>query len=363
MVIVSAMATAALAQGLPSYKVDPSWPKQLPKNWILGQVGGMTVDKDDHIWVFQRPRSLTADEAAAAQNPPTAQCCMPAPSVLEFDKEGNVIKSWGGPGYVQDWPSQEHGILVDKAGNVWLSGNYPGGKDGAEDRVIFKFNNDGKMLMKIGRSVPGKDNNQETSYVGRVAAMQIDEDAHELYAADGYGNKRVIVYDSETGAFKRGWGAYGIPLKDVDNADLPPYNPANPPSNQFLGPVHCIKISADGLVYVCDRTANRIQVFTKQGKFLKEFVIAPKTLRSGATWTISFSHDPKQKYLLVGDGSNNVIWILNRDDGSISGSFGRNGRNAGEFHWVHQVVMDSEGNLYTGEVDTGKRLQRFKLQK
>jgi hypothetical protein len=361
--LLSAISTIAVAQGLPSYKVDPSWPKQLPNNWILGQVGGMAVDKEDHIWVFQRPRSLTADEAAAAQKPPTAECCIPAPSVLEFDKQGNVLKSWGGPGYVPDWPAQEHGILVDKAGNVWLSGNYPGGKDSPEDRVIFKFNNDGKLLMKIGRSVSGRDNNQDTTYVGRVAAMQIDEDAHELYAADGYGNKRVIVFDSETGAFKRGWGAYGIPLSEVDNADLPPYNPANPPAKQFLGPVHCIKISTDGLVYVCDRTSDRIQVFTKQGKFLKEFIISPKTLRSGSTWTISFSHDAKQQYLLVGDGSNNVVWILNRDDGRVAGSFGHNGRNAGEFHWVHQAIMDSEGTLYTGEVDTGKRLQKFRLQK
>jgi hypothetical protein len=363
LVIVSAVSTVALAQGLPNYKVDPSWPKQLPKNWILGQVGGMAVDKDDHIWVFQRPRSLTSDEAAAAQKPPTAECCVPAPSVLEFDKDGNVLKSWGGPGYDPDWPAQEHGIAVDKAGNVWLSGNSPETKDNTEDRVLLKFNNDGKLLMKIGHSAKGRDNNQDTSLVGRVAALVIDEDAHELYAADGYGNKRVVVYDSNTGAFKRGWGAYGIPLSEVDNADLPPYNPANPPSKQFLGPVHCLRISTDGLVYVCDRTSDRIQVFTKQGKFLKEFIVSPKTLSSGSAWTISFSHDPQQKYLLVGDGRDNVIWMVNRDDGAIAGKFGHNGRNSGEFHWVHQAVMDSEGNLYTGEVDTGKRLQKFRLQK
>jgi len=357
------VSTLAFGQGAPTYKVDPFWPKQLPNNWILGQVGGMAIDKDEHIWVFQRPRSLTADEAAAAAKPPTAQCCLPAPSVLEFDKEGNILKSWGGPGYVPDWPAQEHGIYVDKTGNVWLSGNSPETKDSPEDRVILKFNNDGKLLLKIGRSVKGPDNNQETSYVGRVAAMEVDEDAHELYAADGYGNRRVIVYDSNTGAFKRGWGAYGIPLSQIDNADQPAYNPVNPPAKQFLGPVHCLRMSKDGLIYVCDRTADRIQVFTKQGKFVKEFIISPKTLGSGSTWTISFSHDPQQKYLLVGDGRNNVIWMLNRDDGSVAGSFGRNGRNVGEFHWVHQAVMDSEGNLYTGEVDTGKRLQKFRLQK
>jgi DNA-binding beta-propeller fold protein YncE len=167
----------------------------------------------------------------------------------------------------------------------------------------------------------------------------------------------------ETGNFKRGWGAYGIPLSQIDNGPLPPYNPAAPPSKQFLGPVHCIRISNDGLVYACDRTANRIQVFTKQGKFVKEFFVSPKTLGNGSVWTLSFSHDPQQKYMLVGDGRNNVIWILNRSDGTVAGSFGHNGRNAGQFHWVHQAVIDSQGNLYTGEVDTGKRIQRFILQK
>jgi hypothetical protein len=363
LVLLSGMSTVAFAQALPIYKVDPFWPKELPNNWILGQVGGMAVDKDDHIWVFQRPRSLTADEAALAQKPPTTICCLPAPSVLEFDRAGNLLKSWGGPGYVQDWPAQEHGIFVDRTGNVWLSGNEIESKDTPEDRVILKFNNDGKLLMKIGRSVKGPDNNQETSYVGRAAALYVDENAHELYVADGYGNRRVIVFDSDTGAFKRGWGAYGIPLSQIDNNAQPPYNPANPPSKQFLGPVHCLRISADGLVYVCDRMGDRIQVFTKQGKFLKEFFVSPKTLASGSTWTISFSHDPQQKYMLVGDGRDNVIWILNRDNGEVVGSIGHQGRNAGQFHWVHQVVMDSEGNLYTGEVDTGKRIQKFILQK
>jgi hypothetical protein len=363
LVVLLAISTAALAQPAPNYKVDASWPKPLPKNWVIGQVGGMAVDKDDHIWVFQRPRSLTVDEASAVQSPPTAECCAPAPSVLEFDKNGNLLKSWGGPGHDPDWPAQEHGIYVDKAGSVWLSGNSAETKDAPADRVILKFNNDGKLLMKIGRSLKGPDNNQETSYVGRVAAMDADEEAHELYAADGYGNRRVIVYDMNTGAFKRGWGAYGIPLGEISNAEQAPYNPANPPAKQFLGPVHCLRISADGLVYVCDRTSDRIQVFTKQGKFVKEFLVSPKTLGNGSTWTLSFSHDPQQKYLLVGDGRNNVIWILNRNDGTVAGSFGHNGRNAGQFHWVHQAVMDSEGNLYTGEVDTGKRIQKFILQK
>jgi hypothetical protein len=358
--------THAYAGTPPKYEVDASWPKQLPNNWVIGQIGGMTVDKDDHIWVFQRPRSLTADEAAAARTPPTAECCFPAPSVLEFDAEGNLLKSWGEPNFNPSWPQNEHGIYVDRAGNVWLSGSGAAAQDGrggAEDREVFKFTNDGKLLMTIGHPFTGPDNNQDTTMLGRVAAIEVDDAAHEVFIADGYGNRRVAVFDSDTGTFKRGWGAYGIPLNQIDNGRLPAYDPSAASPKQFLGPVHSVRISRDGLVYVCDRTADRIQVFSKQGNFVKEFLVAPKTLGGGSAWTVTFSHDPKQEFLLVGDGTNNVIWILNRDDGKIVGSFGHNGRNAGEFHWVHQVVMDSKGNLYTGEVDTGKRIQKFVLQK
>jgi len=353
---------AGHAQSIPKYKVDASWPKQLPNNWILGQIGGMAVDKDDHIWVLHRPRSLTPDEAGAAQTPPIADCCLPAPAVLEFDGDGNLLKSWGGPGHVPNWPATEHGIYVDKTGNVWLSGSGAQTKDSPEDREVFKFTPDGKLLMEIGHHVDGPDNNQDTSFLGRAAGMDIDDAAHEVYIADGYGNRRIVVYDSDTGAFKRGWGAYGIPLSQVDNGKPAVYNPADPPSKQFANPVHCVHLSDDGLVYVCDRVNNRIQVFTKLGKFVKEFFVATKTLRNGSVWTLNFSHDAKQQYLLVGDGGNQVVWILNRNDGTILGSFGHNGRNAGQFHWIHQAAMDSHGNMYTGEVDTGKRVQKFVLQ-
>jgi hypothetical protein len=365
---IACLVSAAAAQvgTPPRYKVDASWPKQLPNNWLIGQIGGMAVDKEDHIWVFQRPRSLTTDEAAAAQVPPTAECCSPAPSVLEFDSEGNLLKSWGGPNFIPNWPETEHAIYVDRAGNVWLSGSGAPSQDGrgaAEDREVFKFTNHGKLLLTIGHPFTGPDNNQDTTMLGRVAAIDVDEEAHEVYFADGYGNRRVMVYDSETGTFKRGWGAYGIPLTQIDNGKLPPYDPSDAPPKQFLGPIHSVRISRDGLVYVCDRTADRIQVFTKQGKFVKEFLLAPKTLGSGSAWTVNFSSDSEQEFLLIGDGRNNMIWILNRHDGKVVGSFGHNGRNAGEFHWVHQVVMDSKGNLYTGEVDTGKRIQKFALQR
>ncbi len=283
--------------------------------------------------------------------------------MLEFDGDGNLLKSWGGPGYIPNWPATEHGIYVDKGENVWISGSGAPTKDAPEDRELYKFTPDGKLLMEIGHHADGPDNNQDTSFLGRAAGMDIDDAAHEVYVADGYGNRRIVVYDSDTGAFKRGWGAYGIPLSDVDNSRPAVYNPADPPSKQFANPVHCVHISADALVYVCDRVNDRIQVFTKQGKFVKEFFVAPKTLRNGSVWTLNFSHDPKQQYLLVGDGATQVVWILNRDDGKVVGSFGHNGRNDGQFHWIHQAAIDSHGNLYTGEVDTGKRVQKFVLQK
>jgi hypothetical protein len=358
-------ATVALleAQSAPRYQVDPSWPRPLPNNWIMGQVGGMAVDAKDHIWVFQRPRSNTVDELSLAQTPPLAQCCTAAPSVLEFDTAGNLLRSWGGPGYVPNWPATEHGIYADRDGNVWLSGNSAKTNDTSEDRVILKFTGDGKLLSTIGRPFDGPDNNQDTTFFGRVAAMDADEQASELYVADGYGNRRVVVLDMATGAFKRGWGAYGIPLSEVSNGPLPAFTIGQPPARQFLGPVHCVKLSRDGFVYVCDRTSNRIQVFRKDGTFVREFLVSPNTLANGSAWTMTFSADPRQRFLLVGDGRNNVIWVLNRDSGQVAGSIGHNGRNAGQFHWVHQVVMDSRGNLYTGEVDTGKRIQKFVLRR
>jgi hypothetical protein len=179
-----------------------------------------------------------------------------------------------------------------------------------------------------------------------------------VYIADGYMNRRVIVFDSETGAFKRLWGAYGNAPKDADPGA---YTPGAPPDQQFRNPVHCVHISRDGLVYVCDRSNDRMQVFTKQGKFVKEFVVRPETLGMGSVWQFAFSIDDQQKFLLVADGEDNVIWTLRREDGAVVGQAGHNGRSAGQFHWLHQIASDSEGNLYTGEVDTGKRIQKFVL--
>ena len=349
---VSLLTNGVFAQEPPKYQVDAAWPRELPNNWIMGQVGGMAVDRQDHIWVLQRPGSDTPEELGASLTPPRSQCCVPTPPVLEFDAQGNLLHSWGGPGEGFDWPKTEHGIYVDKDDNVWIGGNAP------TDRHLLKFKSDGRFLKQIGHPSADPPNSLRTDILGRPAGMEVDADAHELYVADGYMNRRVIVFDSETGAFKRLWGAYGHPPNDVDPGT---YNPAGAEDQQFRNPVHCVHISRDGLVYVCDRTNDRMQVFTKQGKFVKEFSLRPQTLGMGSVWQFAFSNDEQQKFLLVVDGENNVIWTLRREDGVVVGQMGHSGRNAGQFHWVHQMVSDSQGNLYTGEVDSGKRVQKFVL--
>jgi len=342
------LALPAHAQS-PAFRVDPYWPRPLPNNWILGQVGGIYVDAQDNIWVFQRPRSLTDDEKAAALDPPRAKCCVPAPSVLVFNQAGDVVKSWGGPGdnLGYDWPLQEHGILVDNKGFVWLSGN------GKGDNMVLKFTTAGKFVKQIGKSGP-LTSSTDLSQFGQVAALEFDRDANEIYAADGYGNHRVAVLDADTGAIKRVWGAYGKPPTDEA---LPAYNADSP---QFANPVHCIALSRDGLVFVCDRTNNRVQVFRKDGSFVQQYVFDPATRGPGSSWGLAFSPlDRKQNFFVLVDGSNEVLETVRRKDGAVMGRFGRAGRNAGEFHYVHVAKFDSRGNFYTGEVDTGKRLQKW----
>ena len=269
---------------------------------------------------------------------------------MEFDGEGNLIKAWGGSGEGYDWPQNEHGISIDASGFVWIGGN--GDKDGQ----YLKFTRDGKFVLQIGKPGPQTDSNDVTR-LGRPADAEVDPETNEVYIADGYFNHRVIVFDANTGAYKRHWGAYG---KKPTDEKLPPYSPAAAPSSQFGNPVHCVKIAKDGLVYICDRANDRIQVFRKDGTFVKEFIIEKNTLRAGSVWDLDFWIDPKQTYLLNADGTNNEVRTLRRETGEIVGAFGRNGRNAGEFHWVHNLALDSKGNIFTTEVDTGKRAQKFR---
>src|SRR6185312_2346730 len=216
----------------------PFWPKPLPSNWILGQVAGIAVDKNDHVWIIHRPATLLDDEKGAQANPPTSICCVAAPPVLEFDTDGNLLKSWGGPGPGYTWMKNEHGIHVDQDGNVWVGGN----EDGDQ---ILKFTADGKFLQQIGVNDSSKGSNSITR-LGRPAHMMTDPAANEIYVADGYGNRRVVVFDSKTGAYKRHWGAYGT--KTPVDGKLAAYDPAGEASKSFSNPVHCVRLSNDGLV-------------------------------------------------------------------------------------------------------------------
>ena len=335
-------------QAASRYAVDPYWPKPLPGKWQVGAVAGVAVDRRDHVWIIQRPGSLTDDEKAASFNPPRAACCVPAPSVMEFDADGTALRSWGLPGAGYDFPKREHGIYVDPQDNVWIAGNHE------QDHQVLKFTADGKFLLQIGKAGQTGGSNH-TQLLGKPAHMEMDATSNELFVADGYGNRRIVVFDATTGAYKRHWGAYGNKPDDSKTS----YNPAAAPSQQFGSPVHCVRLAKDGLVYVCDRENNRIQVFQKSGVFVREFFLARDTLLIGAVWDMVLSTDPRQTYLYVADGANNQVHVLQRDSGTEVASFGRNGRMAGQFHWVHNIAIDSKGNLYTGEVDTGKRLQRF----
>ena len=380
---IAHLAAADRPVPVPVYKVDPFWPKPLPNKYLIQGVPTMVTDKDDHIWVLNRPRDINPDESGASTKPPRTDCCVAAPAVLEFDTTGNLLRSWGGPGYTPGWPAQgvakpgaaaEHNIIVDREGNVWISGSSQGDS-------IQKFTGDGKLLWDFEHRAlrpPAPrlpENNQQTEvFPGGIFFFNLDEDAREIYIVDA---KRVLVYDYD-GKFKRGWGGHGIPLSEIDNTPTPPYDTTgNPPDQkQFAPALHCIHFSTDGLVYVCERGSDRIQVFTKQGKFVSQFFVHPSTPSRGpecggpgsqlfgmcgTIYNLTFSHDERQKYVLLADGTNDKVWFHDRMTGALAGSLGDNGRMAGYFHWIDAIAMDSKGNIYTGEVDTGKRVQKFVL--
>jgi hypothetical protein len=420
----------------PKFKVVPDWPKPLPNNWLIGQVGGIAVDRHDNIWILQRQRTLTSDEAGALDefdddgnpildpdgNPVNelgqarpagaiSECCFPAPAVMQFDPEGNLLQAWGGPadpGFLGaggrcdpasgcQWPAGEHGIYVDHNDNVYIGGNGTGngnvggnpalwaGTHGA-DSMVIKFSKDGTFLLQIGD--PGQSSpvsNDEdgasngTPQVYRPADMEVDPETNELYIADGYGNHRVLVVDAATGLYRRHWGAYGQnPVDDAAADAVGPYSEdrdAGVIPLHFRNPVHCARITKDGLVYVCDRPNDRMQVFDKKVVglpcnnpnqavgvcgFLGEKFIRAETLGPGSVWDLDTSADSKQSCLHNADGSNQQVDTLHRLSLEMLAAFGRGGRSAGQFHWVHNLAVDSRGNIYTAEVDTGKRAQKFK---
>ncbi|HEV8600203.1 MAG TPA: hypothetical protein VGQ69_12635 [Gemmatimonadales bacterium] len=354
----AALEAAGRQEGVmaPAFEVDPLWPKPLPNHWILGSTIGVGVDSKDHVFIVHRGFStLTArTEAGLDTKPPTGECCAAAPPVLEFDPEGNLVKSWGGPGEGYDWPASNHGIAVDHKDNIWIGGNSTSDSTG-RDSHLLKFTHDGRFLLQVGKPKQAVDS-KSLEHFGGVAKISFDAAANEAYVADGYGNKRVAVIDMDNGKIKRFWGAYG---KEPSDSNFGRYNPDAPLIPQFRNPVHCAEPTPDGLVYVCDRPNDRIQVFKKDGSFVKEVRIAPKTLGDGSVWDIAFSRDPQQKYLYLADGKNEHIYVMDRQSLEILTMFGDGGRQPGQWFAVHSIATDSKGNIYTVETYEGKRLQKF----
>ena len=337
------------AADAPRFEVDPFWPKPLPNHWVLGSVVGVGVDSRDHVFIIHRGNGDSLTELGAARNPPTGECCLPAPPVLEFDPDGNLMRSWGGPGQGYTWPASNHGIAVDPQDNIWIGGN------GQGDAHILKFTRDGRFLAQFG--IPGRDaNSRSTEHFGRVAKISFDATGAEAFVADGYRHRRVAVLDAATGKVKRFWGAYGnVP----DDTNPGPYDPSAPPAQQFRTPVHCAEPTNDGLIYVCDRVNDRIQVFRRDGSFVTEKIIAPLTRGDGSTWDIAFSRDPAQRFMYVADGKNMKVYVLERASLDVLTSFGDGGRQPGLFFAVHSIATDSRGNIYTTETYEGKRVQKF----
>jgi DNA-binding beta-propeller fold protein YncE len=415
------------AAGPPTYRVVPLWPQPFQDDsWVLGSITGVTVDAQNHVWVAHRGAdSLQNNEKGMILIPPTSSvCCTPAPPILEFDSAGKLVSSWGGPSQGYQWPQVPGGIAVDTKGNVWIAaaglepappaagrgrgaaataataaaeaaelGVAPGAGRGAAgaappaggaapagrgpapaataapaDAHVLKFSHDGRYLLTIG--TPGKMEGPDShTTLNRPVAVAYDSGANEIFIADS-GNHRIAVFDADSGAYKRHWFAYG---EQTAGAPAVPYDPNGPPARSFRD-VTCVEISRDGMVYVCDRTSNRIQVFDKSGKFVKEMIIAKETrgatvtLSAGATavisaygsvWDVAFSNDPQQRFVFVADGVNKKIRILERNSLAEVGSFGSGGRYPGQFLAVGSVATDAAGNVYTGETHHGKRVQKF----
>ena len=341
---------SASAVEAPMFEVDPFWPQPLPDHMVLGSAIGVGVDSRDHVFIVHRGNLTERTEGGADADPPIGECCRAAPPVLVFDPEGNLVDSWGGPSDDYVWPASNHGITVDHMDNVWIGGNGP------NDTHVLKFSRTGEFLASYGEPEAGPaDSNSETRF-NRVAKLAFDAEANEAYLADGYGGRRVAVLDASTGAFKRYWGAYG---NAPDDTRTPPYDPDAPLIQQFRTPVHCADPSLDGHVYVCDRPNNRIQVFTRDGTFVDEVQLAPRTLGDGSTWDVAFSRDPEQKYMYVADGKNMRVYVMDRLSLEVLTSFGDGGRQPGLFFAVHSIATDSQGNIYTTETYEGKRVQKF----
>ena len=387
--LVLSVTCGAQTQTAPKYKFDPDWPKPLPNNWKMGGVTGLAVDKDDNVWVLDRPHDLRDMELRAELANPPADCCTRPPSMIHIDKNGDVIGSFDAP--------EGHGMAVDSKGFVYIGQDTvrkydprTGRAVGEVPRVPDRMAVGGEAALgPEGSRIPGKggpgplgtypgsvgggkpaDPEAVAAFrakyppttpmiVGNIEEIRLDEPAHEIYATDSYLGGRVMVFDFDTLAFKRGWGAYGKPLSGISTDDSDrKYTPNGPMPKEFRGHL-TLNISSDGFVYAADRMANRIQVTTKQGKFVKELILAPNTGQGGSTGGVAFSPDKAQRFLFISDLTNNHIWFLNREDGEVAGRMGTMSQNGGQFMGLHMIAVDSKGNIYTGEVSNGERVQRF----
>jgi DNA-binding beta-propeller fold protein YncE len=344
------IASPSASRRAPRFEVDPAWPK-IPHNWQFGWVASVAVDNRDHVWVLQRPGSLPVEEKARA-----------APPVLEFAADGTFVQAWGGPGQGYEWPESEHGIFVDSKGFVWIGGN------GAKDHQILKFTKAGRFVMQIGHAGQSTGNG-DAQNLNRPADVFVYPKTNELFVADGYGNRRIIVFDADSGKFKRMWGAFGNAASDA------PPNPANADesekgASQFIQPVHAARVSNDGLVYVSDRGGKRVQVFTIEGRFVSQVFIgrdcrAPACGNGQTAAATAFSADPQQRFLYVGNAGQAKVMVLDRKSLEVLDSFGRAGSAPGEFGTLHHLAADSKGNIYVTEVapitPPNRRVQKFRL--
>jgi len=343
-VVVKKFSEAAPAQSrsLPTFEVDRAWPK-VPTQWKLGDPSSIAIDAKDNVWVLHRPRTLKPEQASMA-----------APPVIVFDTAGNYIKAWGGAGNGYEWPEREHGIHIDYKGFVWLGGNncptngLPGLKPVADDQLL-KFTQDGKFVMQVGRSNQSK-GNADTRNLHRPADQWVFQPTNELFVADGYGNHRVAVFDADSGAFKRMWGAFANKPADDDHCEVVTPTSFSDPGPQQFSIVHAIRIARDGTVYVADREYRRVQMFTKDGKFLKQLV------RNTAPFArdLALSPDPAQQFLYVGGGSE--VFIVDRKTLEIVGEI----KPAGIIGGGHQIAVDSKGNLYIAQTTAGMQKLTFK---
>ena len=339
---------AAATGGVPTFQVDPSWPREMPNKWIMGAVTAVFVDSQDHVWVTHLVETLTPEETSVVQDPPIGTCCVPAPTVIEFDAQGDVVQAWGDPDDdISVFPRNPHGIFVDHNDFVWI-GTY-------RHHRAMKFTRDGQLVMTIGE-YDENGGSSDTTLLGGPAGIWVNPETNEVFIADGYRNRRVVVFNGETGEYLRHWGAYGeMPDDEYDYGDR---DPDGPPPRQFSN-VHGLTGSADGMIYAADRRGNRIQSFRQNGEFVAERIIAPLTRSSGSAFVIALSPDADQQWLYLADGTNHKVWVLRRENLEVVGEFGRGGRQVGQFLRPHGMGIDSQGNLYVGEASTGRRVQKF----